>query len=489
MLSSWPPESGDREWTSFIQEVGLAWREDTLKGRVPAKIRDWWRTVLEHSQISLDDSAKFPGLTEALLQITAAADEACAGVGIPSDGSGNNDFALKAGMQLISTNKSSLCRSVDSKKCRVLPKMHSPNSGLTVRSLSHHLAFVTGDEMKPVWNYTPYNIERKRLSLLLLPWPVKVQGSDFRIAKSGSGRVRNMRSEVGLFSYAPDDPGPGVRDVLGVLSRVRRKYPEIDGVILPETSVSWQVGAELRKRIPEQNVFLITGVRSKHETGADSNSVHISFPVIHSYSTEYVQSKHHRWKLDENQVKRYGMSELAGKPHWWEDIDISNRTLNLFAMKPWLTMTVLVCEDLARPEPVGDLIRAVGPNLVIALLMDGPQVETRWPARHAMVLTDDPGCSVLTLSCLGMTKLGSDPARGPRSARAVALWRDPTGKSATRIVLPARGSAIILRIEAEEREEFTADGRSDRGTTGYPKLTSYILLTRSGNLLKEIIIN
>jgi hypothetical protein len=281
MLSSWPPESGDREWTSFIAEVGLAWREDALKGRVPRKIRDWWRTVLEHAHISLEDSAKFPGLTEALLQITAAADEACAGVGIPSDGSGNNDFAFKAGMQLIITNKSSLCRSIDSKKCRVLPKMHSPNSGLTVRSLSHHLAFVTGDEMKPVWHYTPYNIERKRLSLLLLPWPLKVLGNDFRIAKSGPSRMRNMRSEVGLFSYAPNDPGPKARDILRVLSRVRGNYPEeIDGVILPEASVSGQVGAELKKRIPQQNVFLIAGVRSKHGTGADSNSVHISFPLF-----------------------------------------------------------------------------------------------------------------------------------------------------------------------------------------------------------------
>ena len=46
---------------------------------------------------------------------------------------------------------------------------------------------------------------------------------------------------------------------------------------------------------------------------------------------------------------------------------------------------VLICEDLARQEPAAELIRAVGSNLVIALLMDGPQLNNRWPARYAAV--------------------------------------------------------------------------------------------------------
>jgi len=52
-------------------------------------------------------------------------------------------------------------------------------------------------------------------------------------------------------------------------------------------------------------------------------------------------------------------------------------------------LTVLICEDLARLDPVNDLVRAVGPNLVMSLLMDGPQLTTRWPARYATVLADD----------------------------------------------------------------------------------------------------
>lgn len=65
---------------------------------------------------------------------------------------------------------------------------------------------------------------------------------------------------------------------------------------------------------------------------------------------------------------------------------------------------MLVCEDLARQDPAADLIRAVGPNLLIALLMDGPQLSGRWPARYASVLAEDPGTSVLTLTSLGMAE-------------------------------------------------------------------------------------
>jgi hypothetical protein len=49
-------------------------------------------------------------------------------------------------------------------------------------------------------------------------------------------------------------------------------------------------------------------------------------------------------------------------------------------------------------------MNAIGPNLVIALLMDGPQLENRWPARYATVLAEDPGSAVLTVTSLGMVR-------------------------------------------------------------------------------------
>lgn len=86
-------------------------------------------------------------------------------------------------------------------------------------------------------------------------------------------------------------------------------------------------------------------------------------------------------------------------------------------------MSVVICEDLARPDPVGDLLRAVGPNLVIALLMDGPQIKERWSARYATTLAEDPGFSVLSLTSAGMSKL-SRPSSGVNRSKVIGLWKD-----------------------------------------------------------------
>jgi hypothetical protein len=40
--------------------------------------------------------------------------------------------------------------------------------------------------------------------------------------------------------------------------------------------------------------------------------------------------------------------------------------------------------------------------MVVALLLDGPQLASRWTARYASMLLDDPGSAVLTLTSYGM---------------------------------------------------------------------------------------
>ena len=124
---------------------------------------------------------------------------------------------------------------------------------------------------------------------------------------------------------------------------------------------------------------------------------------------------------------------------------------------------------LARQDPVGDLIRAVGPNLVVALLMDGPQLASRWPARYATVLADDPGCSVLTLSSLGMVLLSKPFEKS--ASRVVGLWKDYSSPKAVEIDLPSGKSGVVLSLTRQLREEFSADGRSDDNATAYLTLT------------------
>jgi hypothetical protein len=125
-------------------------------------------------------------------------------------------------------------------------------------------------------------------------------------------------------------------------------------------------------------------------------------------------------------------------------------------------MCNLICEDLARQEPIAEIIRSVGPSLVIALLMDGPQLKTRWSSRYATVLADDPGSSVLTLSSIGMVGLSRPEGESKRS-RVIALWKDPlSGARETELPEGADGVLINLvntgNISAQER---AAVGRLD----------------------------
>jgi hypothetical protein len=87
-----------------------------------------------------------------------------------------------------------------------------------------------------------------------------------------------------------------------------------------------------------------------------------------------------------------------------------------------LTPASLVCEDLAQNDDIAQLIRSVGPTVVICGLLDGPQLNSRWAARYASVLADDPGSAVLTLASRGMVERSRPQGRDP--SRVIALWKD-----------------------------------------------------------------
>lgn len=192
------------------------------------------------------------------------------------------------------------------------------------------------------------------------------------------------------------------------------------------------------------------------------------------FHTRFSQKKHHRWKLTKSQIQQYGIAQnLHPSVNWWEHIRIADRTISFVTLRPWLTVSVLICEDLARPDPMGDILRAVGPNLIIALLSDAPQLVGRWPGRYAGAFADDPGSSVLTLTSAGMSNLSQPQPGRPNKCRTIALWRDPISEP-KEIELAASADAVLLNLAVEYHEEWTADGRGDKGNvTGFPVLTAY----------------
>jgi hypothetical protein len=107
-------------------------------------------------------------------------------------------------------------------------------------------------------------------------------------------------------------------------------------------------------------------------------------------------------------------------------------------------------------------MNAIGPNLVIALLLDGPQLEQRWPGRYATVLADDPGSAVLTVTSLGMVLRSSMP--GEPESREIALWKEPNGRARS-LKLPKGDHALLVTLTNRSVEHFTLDGRGDGKST------------------------
>ena len=135
-----------------------------------------------------------------------------------------------------------------------------------------------------------------------------------------------------------------------------------------------------------------------------------------------------------------------------------SRSLDVFVVREKSSLTTLICEDLARVDPCQELVRAIGPNLVIALLMDSAQIKDRWPARYATVLAEDPGCSVLTVNSRGLLDRANAEGSWDRSD-AIALWRDDTGAPRS-ICLPPNMDAVVMTLAGERKRERTLDGRS-----------------------------
>src|SRR5579862_7219252 len=478
VVADWPPRGfrgkKPHDWGKFIKDLGAQWHQSCVDSTSPpTQIRKWWEYILANRKV-LTRVANKKKLTHALLQIFAAADEASAGIGIPPPSGKNPDKFQDLAAAVLADQfgryaRSSLCKSIEPTRLIVLPKMHTPQKGITIRSLSHHLALCPAGEVIPRWVYAPgYLRAPSPFNLLVVPWPTSVVPSDFRVADPECGGLMNLPHKYGFFAFdvRGGEAWPA-RRFEWLLRTAVRHVGSIHGVVLPELCLRSkdELGTVWRQiQAISPGSFLIAGMAEEGKTKPYlSNEVACVLPIPGGYGELFTQDKHHRWLLDRSQVHNYGLvNQLDGSRDWWECIEIKDRHLKFYSATADLTLCCLVCEDLARLEPISEMIRAVGPNLVVALLMDGPQLPSRWPARYATVLAEDPGCSVLTLTSLGMALL-SRPPSGVAESRAIALWKDAKSNSVSQIDLPMDAEAAVLTLTSDCTEEFTADGRSDEG--------------------------
>jgi hypothetical protein len=488
ILSNWPPATTARtpeDWEGKVREAGRRWREAYVAETLPPPfVSERWNRVLTYLTLPIPQVRERTEFAQTLLELCAAADEACPGIGVPGkvfESPVDQRFFEFADRLLIPTSEgSTLCIEIHPSRTRVLPKMHTPQSGLTIRSLSKYLALCSSEEIIPKWIAAPLpaldgasalKVSNHGLciNLLIMPWPEEIYPVQFEPSEPLPKEVSNMdRERFGFFTVSHPETSDVASRVAGALESARANIGHIDGVIFPESALTQDQYVPVAAAVHKTGAFFVCG-RTKAAVSGEAygiNEAVFDLPPLEAQS----QNKHHRWKLEKFQIARYGLgSRLHPEMDWWEHIDLSERSLNFMPLRSWLVLSILICEDLARPDPVGDLVRAIGPNLVVALLMDGPQVKDRWSARYATTLADDPGCSVLTVTSLGMSTL-SRSFDGSKPSRIVALWKDAKTASPLEIELPEGYDALVVSLAVRYIEEWAADGRSDHGGTGYPLL-------------------
>jgi hypothetical protein len=472
----WPPVRTE-SWPRAVEEAARQWRSwaDECDGDLPGLLATEWSVLRERAgTTTLTDLGRSLEwrTCEALLTIHALADEACAGLGEPLSASDGIGCVYRARGRELLARTGSLAR-VPSHQFRVLPMLRIAPGGSSLRALARY-ACVVPPGVDVQWHKVPTRhpgVDRRvdYATLLLLPWPLRIRQTDFHALESIM--PTHGDESYGFFEFAPSE-----RLDLDLVDRLlvaaRDEVDSVDAVVLPESAVDEDEVEELEVLLECHGVvMLITGVRQQSylRGGRPSNWVHTGLspslekgrPPARAASEEWLhvrQNKHHRWSLDASQLFQYNLGgALHPNVRWWEAIEVPRRSVEFLELGEETTLVSLVCEDLAQIDEVADIIRAVGPTVVTTLLLDGPQLTSRWSARYASVLADDPGSAVVTLSCFGMVDRCRPP--GLEASRVIALWKDPTRGTAREISLEPGAQGVLVTGCGQRGYRRTADGR------------------------------
>ena len=492
-------------WRRELNEVFAAARpgSKTPKKRkrirevCPAEIRAAWHDLRSNGAVMLTDVRCHPILTAAAITLCTVSDAACEGMGVGLDASssffaeerdGRSPFLAFAERNAKDPNRfRSYCLHIPPAKLAVLGKRHTPQRGCSIRSLTHHLALYTPTEIQAVW---PEPIQKTHeeidvFNVLLLPWPTDVEDTHFS-SRQSADRQR-------YFDYRPAalQGPPAIDRVKGAMREAARYVDRVHAVVLPELALDESEFAAVEKFVASQRALLVSGVRAapcEQSAGMPANkcvmqpyglSVHSDvrrMPKAKDLAAHRrTQSKHHRWCLDRRQIMQYKLGgRLPASRDCWEYTHLGQREIHFVTLTSWLTISTLICEDLARQEPVTEVVRAVGPNLIFALLMDGPQLKSRWSSRYASVLAEDPGCSVLSLTSLGMSRRSRPPdmKAGDDKSSFIALWRDAV-YGEQEMCLEQDHDACVLSLVCKTNDEFTIEGHNLSRKAHFPVFAGY----------------
>jgi predicted amidohydrolase len=454
------------------------------------------RSLGEGLNIRSGENGKTRKFAIALCTILAISDSSASGIGMTNSGMDDDSETLlfRAFANLLLTNTGSVS-TIDKFHGAVFPKTRTPRSGIVLRSLSHNLTFHQ-TEVEVIWRTCPWFDEHKQfMNVMVVPYPFAIDKNDFVAVKPNTHIDRYFKGKI-----KEETEKETLQAIVLEIFKSHREKNTIDLLVFPEMSLSeTQYGYLLNYfaerltieinngskegalgLIPENLPIVVAGVLSNNEEGNENEMSPLNNEAriaVFFYGKWYdiTQRKHHRWQLNRDQIRQYDLeSYLSADKKWVELCTIKQRRLTVLAPNGWLTLSALICEDLARQEPVGEVLRGIGPTLLTALLSDGPQIGGGWSARYANVLADDPGTSVLSVTSKGMAARSrkSDGNRTEKDkALTIGLWRDLV-QGSTELELDRDSHAIIFTISSNYEKEYTLDGRCDGGVSSVFRMDS-----------------
>lgn len=477
----------DERFLTDVRTAGRRWRE---RGRLTRDVGRLWRELTAAGDEELlDPRARW---CDPAMKLLTIADEASSGMGFVNQ---EAETGLVFADYLVHLHRTGLLNRsrrwqgprlpvslgwmVPTSEVCVQPKARTPQVGCTLRSLSHHLCLLPPQgEISTSWLLAPHDrLGAARLNLLLVPFPYRVDGKCFVGTDEVHGEAINGQGASHFFSLTPHWlrtagrwlSAAEIADFLiGLIETATRNVSEVHGLVLPECALDEALARTVARRLAAARGTLdivICGTFGARRSGAELVTNAVYTAILHRGRgiADWTQPKHHRWKLDAAQIRRYHIGDALDPRHdWWERIELGQRRCTFYVFRDGASLTSLVCEDLARIDPVQLALRGVGPNLVVVLLLDGPQLERRWPGRYATVLADDPGSAVLTLTCVGMLRRSVMP--GEPEPRQIALWKDATGP-ARELTLPPGAHALLLTLAQAGEASKCLDGRRNLDTT------------------------
>jgi hypothetical protein len=152
----WPPRRISN-WSEAVEMAGPQWSlwVQDRKAAFPELLAEEWQAFRERAEMSLEDLAegRDSRMCESLLTLHAIADEACAGLGAVLDGISRKGCINRGRGRELLAKTGSLSR-IHPQFLRVLPKVHTPPAGTSLRSFSRYACVQVG-RVEARWDKVP----------------------------------------------------------------------------------------------------------------------------------------------------------------------------------------------------------------------------------------------------------------------------------------------------------------------------------------------